>query len=46
MTQRTKQLEDDLASRLNNLYLHDGAQQEVARMHGILELRSRGGQVE
>lgn len=46
MTKRITQLENDLAHAINNLYLHDGAQQEVARMFGILELRTRGGQVE
>ena len=39
------ELEGKVDKALNRLYLHDGAQQETQRMHDILELRHRGGQV-
>lgn len=42
---RIQTIERELSQALNLLYLHDGAQQEVSRMYGILELRSRGGSV-
>lgn len=45
MSKRIAQIDVELGKALNNLYMHDGAQQEVARMFGILELRSRGGSV-
>lgn len=45
MKERIGQIERDLSSALNRLYLHDGAHQEVSRMFGLLELRARGGQV-
>jgi hypothetical protein len=45
MDAHIKELEEKIDKALNRLYMHDGAQQEVARMHDILELRHRGGQV-
>ena len=46
MNERRRALEQTLSEDLNTLYLHDGAQQEVSSMYAILELRSRGGQVQ
>lgn len=39
-------LRTNLDGLLNSLFLHDGAMQEINRMYAILEIRSRGGQVE
>ncbi len=46
MEQHIGELRQELDAKLNRYYLHDGACQEVARMHAILETKSRGGQVE
>lgn len=45
MQQHVDELQEELGKRLNRLYLHDGACQEVSRMHEILEIKTRGGQV-
>lgn len=45
MLKHIEELATNMDKALNRLYLHDGAQQEVQRMHDILEVRSRGGQV-
>lgn len=44
--ERLTQLRKDMDRKLNELFLHDGALQEVNRMYAILEIKSRGGQVE
>ena len=46
MDKRMGELQQKVDGMLNAYYLHEGACQEVARMHGILETKSRGGQVE
>ena len=42
---RIEELRKDLDGRLNKLYLHDGALQEIERLHAILDLKSRGGSI-
>jgi hypothetical protein len=46
MEKHIDELRTNMDKALNRLYMHDGAQQEVQRMYDILEVRSRGGQVE
>jgi len=46
MDERITALRNELDAKLNTLFLHDGACQEVSRMHTILEVRSRGGNVD
>lgn len=43
---RLGEMRKDIDKKLNELFLHDGALQEINRMYTILELKSRGGQVE
>lgn len=45
LTDRLAQLRQEIDKMLNFLYMHDGALQEIVRMHGILELKMRGGSV-
>lgn len=42
---RVEELRKALDKQLNVLFVHDGAFQEVSRMHAILEIKSRGGEV-
>ena len=44
--ERLLKMRKELDGKLNELFLHDGAFQEVNRMYTILELKSRGGQIE
>lgn len=44
--ERVDALRKALDTKLNHYFLHDGALQEITRMYQILEVRSRGGQVE
>lgn len=45
MAERVTALRGEVDTALNQLYMNDGAQQEAARMHAILELKTRGGSV-
>jgi hypothetical protein len=45
MDAKLKEVRSAVDSALNLLYLHDGAFQEVQRMHAILEVKSRGGKM-
>lgn len=44
--ERLDKMRKELDAKLNELFLHQGAFEEINRMHAILELKSRGGQVE
>lgn len=43
---RLTAMRTELDTTLNELFLHEGAFQEINRMYALLELKSRGGQVE
>lgn len=44
--ERLTKMRQSLDAKLNELFMHEGAFEEINRMHAILELKSRGGQVE
>lgn len=44
--ERLDKMRKELDAKLNELFLHQGAFEEINRMHAILDLKSRGGQVE